>query len=191
MKKILIAFAITSLTLMGCIEQEQNNTSAPSSEIQQDAQEQYITASSADNSVTAQFPVGWFENENEHPYDIQYFSEDQRMTTGVFIYKKEDLASDLSSQEMLELQIDDLRSKRENFIVLEPVETAQLDNKILTTAVYSGEKENAKYHYKFTLVEFTDNPDILVMALQVAIPSDWSKNKPVLEKITQSFQVNS
>lgn len=146
----------------------------------------------ANGPVEFQFPAGWYENKKkDNPYDLQCFSSNERMTTGVFLFAILDLAGDLTSKELLELQIDDLRSKRKDFKILEEEQTVQLEKKTLTTIVYSGEKGPSRYYYRFTLVEFTQNPEILLVVLQVAIPSYWAKHKPILEEITKSARIRS
>jgi hypothetical protein len=113
------------------------------------------------------------------------------MNTGVFLFAKGDLAEDYTAEEIFELQIADLRSKRKNFKVLEEERTVQLEKKTLTTIVFSAEKGSSRYYYKFTLVEFTENPEMILVVLQVSIPSYWEKNKPILEEITKSARIRS
>ena len=144
---------------------------------------------SADGLVEFQFPRGWHENEKDNPYDLQFHSRFERMTTAVFVYKKEDLATDSTPQGLLQSQIEDLRLKRENFVVLEQQMVVNHDEKTLTTVVYSGDKSASNYFYKFTLIEFSENPEILVVVLQVSIPSYWAKHKPILEEIVKSARI--
>lgn len=150
---------------------------------------QYVAT--ANGPVEFQFPAGWHENEEEHPFDLQWLSNDQRTNTGVFLFAKEDLAEDFAPSTLFERQIDDLRSKRKNFDALEPKRVVKVGNKTLTTAVFSGEKDSSRAFYRFTLIEFADNPEWLPFVLQVSIPSYWEKTKPVLEGITASARIRS
>ena len=190
MKKVLLAVALLGLTVVACTVREPPNSRENSIvEEQKESESQSVTL--ADGLIELQFPSRWYENESEHPYDLQYFSKNQSMTTGIFVYKLEDLAGDSTPQRMLAWHIDDLKSKRENFTVKEPEQTASLGEKTITTAVYSGDKDGSRYYYKFTLVEFAESPAQFLVALQVAIPSQWSKSKPILEEITRSVTFSS
>lgn len=174
MKRFFVTVAI--LTTAGC-------ALGPS----KDAGSQYFAT--ADGSVEFQFPAGWHKAKDDNPYDLQCFSGDERMTTGVFQFAKRDLAEGAPTHKLLEKQVDDLRSKREDFKTLEEEQVVRLEKKTLTTLVYSGEKDSSSYYYRFTLIEFTENPEVLLIVLQVAIPSLWTKDKPILEEITKSARI--
>lgn len=145
----------------------------------------------SDGRVELQFPAGWKEEKGNHPFDLQCMSSDESMTTGVFLFAKEDLAEDVKAQELLKMQVDDLKSKRKNFQLLEEEQKLQLADKTLTTVVYSGEKGPSKYYYRFTLIEFAGNPDWKAVVLQVAFPSQWTEHKPILDAITKSARLRS
>ena len=150
---------------------------------------QYFAA--ANGPVEFAFPAGWYKNREEHPFDLQCFSRDGRMNTGVFLFSKEDLAEKVVPRELLERQIRDLGSKRHNFKVVEEEQVVQLEGKRLTAVVYSGEKGPSRDYYRFTLVEFADSPALIPIVLQVSIPSYWPQNKSVLEAITASARIKS
>ncbi len=145
----------------------------------------------ANGPVEFTFPAGWYKNPKEHPFDLQCFSKHERMNTGVFLFAKEDLAQDVAPRELLELQIQDLASKRKNFEVVEEEQVIQLEGKRLTTVVFAGEKGSSRDYYRFTLVEFTGTPALIPVVLQVSIPSYWHDNKPILEAITASARTTS
>jgi hypothetical protein len=147
--------------------------------------------STANGPVEFEFPVGWFQNPAKHPYDLQCFSKDESLNTGVFLFKRADLAESADPRKILESQIADLRSKRENFTIVEDMRTLPLGDKTLTTVVYSGEKDSMKYNYKFTLIEFTGNPDFLPVLIQVARPSQWASDKAILEEIVRSARIKA
>lgn len=176
MRRLLFALAI--LMMAGCMPKPVENAGS-----------QFFAT--ANGPVELQFPAGWHENEEDHPYDLQCLSKYERMNTGVFLFTKADLAEDFTPEEILDLQIADLESKRKNFKILEERRKVQLEKKTLTTSVFSGEKGSSRYYYKFTLVEFTENPEIILVVLQVSIPSYWAQNKPVLEEITKSARIRS
>lgn len=196
MKKLALAVALTALTTLGCStaeEQTSPNTSTVTT-VKETAEKKVSNnqrVTFANGSLEIEFPKGWSENEKENPFDIQYFDNRQRMNTGVFLYKSEDLAADATPQGTLEFHINDLQSKREKFTILEPEQTESLEGKKLTTAIYSGERNASKNYYKFTLVEFDEDPDQYLVILQVALPSTWRTSKPTLEEITRSAQLNA
>ena len=176
MKRLLVA--LTIILLAGCVPEVAENPAG-----------QYFAT--INGPVEFYFPAGWHENKSKHPFDLQCFSKHERMMTGVFLFAKEDLAEDLHPRDLLELQINDLKSKRNNFIVKEEVQVVQQSGKMMTSVVYSGEKGSSRYYYRFTLVEFVENPRMIPVVLQVAIPSYWDKHKPILEQITQSARIRS
>jgi hypothetical protein len=188
MKKFLIAFSITILTLSGCaagVDRDPNKLSTQ--EEQKD--NEYQNISFANGSIDLEFPSGWYENKDEHPFDLQYFSQNQDTNTGIFLYDLEDLPTNSTPQGIFAAHIDDLKSKRDNFTVLEPEKIERIDDKTLTTIVYSGDKDASNNYYKFTLIEFAKNPTQFLVALQVSVPSEWSKNKPILENIIRSAEM--
>ncbi len=169
---------VTVLLLAGCGQEASKSTT-----------EQYFVTSNG--PVEFLFPEGWHKNQEENPYDLQCFSKHERMNTGVFLFVQEDLAENLKPRDLLQLQIDDLKSKRKNFKIKEEEQIVQVVGKKLTSIVFSGEKGSSRYYYRFALVEFDENPEILAVVLQVAIPSYWTKHKPILEEITKSARVRS
>ena len=134
------------------------------------------------------FPPGWFQNPEKHPYDLQCFSPDEQMNTGVFVYLKVDLAADANPHEILDFQVNDMRSKRRNFTELAAENRVAAAGKTLTSVAYTGEKGMSRYVYRFTLIEFDDDPSQIAVALQIAIPGRWQESEPVLEAITRSVR---
>jgi hypothetical protein len=146
---------------------------------------------STDGLIELECPPGWFKNEDDNPFDLQCFSKDERMTTGVFSFHRMDLAADLTAREVLELQIENVKSKRRNFTVVEEQTVTHYDSKRLTSIVYSGVRLLSNDYYRFTLVEFLNNPETFAVVIQTAIPSDWGRNKGILEDITRSAMQSS
>lgn len=171
-----ILAAVMILSAVGC---------APNSP-EKSASQYFVTTNAP---VEFLFPPGWHNNDEDHPFDLQCLSEDEQMNTGVFLFVTEDLAEAVTPMELFELQIDDMRSKRENFRIFEEVKVVRREAMTLTTAVYSGENGSSRAYYKFTLVEFAENREWVPVLLQVSVPSSWDKNKPVLERIAASGRV--
>jgi hypothetical protein len=147
------------------------------------------TFSTSYDTVELTFPPGWFKNPEEHPFDLQCLSKDQTMNTGVFQFNRMDLEDDLSPKELLKLQVDDIKSRRENFKLVQEENTICDSNMSLTTVVYSGDLEASKYYYRFTYIEFDDEPDTYLVILQICSPSNWKKYAPVFDKITRSTRI--
>lgn len=189
MSKKTIAVAIATLAAIGCATERVQNSGEPPQAIAEEQESGEPVVRVAGSSIGLQFPPGWYENENENPFDIQYFSASRNMNTGVFLYKSEDLASEMTPQGTLAWHIEDIGSKRESFTLVEEQQTRQLEDKTVTDVVYSGDKGAAKFYYKFALVEFDRRPDRFVVVLQIAIPSEWDQNKPVLGQIVRSARV--
>jgi hypothetical protein len=132
------------------------------------------------------FPAGWYANQDEHPYDLQCFSSSKNMNTGVFAFKRIDIAADSNPIDTFWKQVSDLKSKRSGFDEMEALETVQYDDKTVTSITYLGQKDSSRYCYRLSLIEFkTDNSKFAVV-VQVALPSEWEKSKPVLVEITRS-----
>lgn len=144
-----------------------------------------------DGLVELQFPSDWVRNAEQNPFDLQCWSKDERIMTALFMWKREDLAETTQPKQLLERQIEDMRSKRKNFVLVEPETTYRDRDRALTSVVYSGEKDGIRNNYSFTLVEFPANPDVYVVVLQTSFPSGWSRTKPVLEAITRSARTRA
>lgn len=133
------------------------------------------------------FPPGWHRNKESNPYELHCFSKDEDMVTGVFVFKKEDLAATSTPIDILNRQIEDMQSKRRNFKVREPLSRSEKGDSVFTTVTYVGEKDFfSKNHYKFTLIEFKSDANRFAVVLQVGLPGDWKDAKPILEGITNS-----
>lgn len=135
--------------------------------------------------VKLTFPSGHYKNTDDNPYDLQVFSKYMKESTGVFEFLASDLAEDFQAKDIFAMQIADIRSKRKNF---KPYifKSASLDKeKIITTETYTGEKNNFKYVYIFSLIEFKET-GIVVVVLQTSLPSDWNRKKEMLLNIVKS-----
>lgn len=178
LKILYFTLAMLILSLLGC----NNNIERSSSGVS------FITKYAP---IEFQFPSGWYVNKEDNPYDLQCFSKFQEMNTGVFVFKKIDVASDSTPLDILWTQVNDLKSKRRNFELLEDKQNYENDNRIFTTVTYIGDKDSSRYCYKFTLIEFKEDDSKFAVVLQIAMPGQWEKCKPILEKITQSARLLS
>jgi hypothetical protein len=145
----------------------------------------------SDGLVEVVVPDGWRKSVESAPYDLKCVSRDERMSTNVFEFKRQDLSAKSTPRTVFQAQVADLRSKRENFTVVEPEKTTQQGSKRITSVVYVGEKAESRFYYRFTLLESATEASVFAVILQVSIPSDWAANKPILERITLSSQVGA
>lgn len=132
------------------------------------------------------FPAGWYLNPEDNPYDLQCFSQFDRMNTGVFAYKKMDLAADATPLDIFREHVKDLRSKRTNFEQLEAETTVEHEDKTITAVTYLGDRDAKRFCYRMSLIEFRDDDSRFAIVLQVTHPGEWERNKPVLARITRS-----
>jgi hypothetical protein len=132
------------------------------------------------------FPAGWHVNRKENPFDLQCFSRFEDMNTGVFVFKKEDVALDSKPIDIFWTQVNDLKSKRRNFQEVEPLRTHEYDDKTVTSITYLGDKESTRNSYTFSLIEFRADPGTFAVVVQVSLPGDRETNKPIFESIVRS-----
>ena len=132
------------------------------------------------------FPPGWHTNRDDHPYDLQCFSSSKDMNTGVFVFKRIDLAADSEPIDTFWKQVNDLKSKRASFEELEALHTLNYDDKTVTSITYLGDKDSSRYCYQFSLIEFKADNSKFAVVLQVARPGGWEKSKPILGEIVRS-----
>ena len=146
-------------------------------------------------SLRFAIPSNWEVRANPQPYELRFSSANPETVTGIFVYKKEDLAEESTPNALLERQIEVFKSKIKNFKVVEDKQTvtrnfkALADSKVITSALYVGDFEASRYYYYFTLIEPAYNKDVFLLSVQFASPSDWKKMKPVLDAVTLSTQL--
>lgn len=139
--------------------------------------------------VSFEFPNGWFKNPEENPWDLQCFSSSSRLNTGLFLYNLEDLVDKHSPRSLYSDLIEDMKSKRENFVLFENENTLALDSTKITSSTYKAEKDDTKNCYKFSLVEFKNNQNIALVVLQTGFPSEWEQKKGILEGILRTAEL--
>lgn len=144
----------------------------------------------ASGRVELSFPADW-KREEESAFDVQASSKRGRATTGVFEFLRSDVAAHLTPHAVLELQVADMRSKRRNFVRVGDEEKVQEGDRTFTTVLWSGETETSRFHYRFTLIEFASSPELFLVVLQIAAPSDWSKALPIFDGINRSAVVRA
>ncbi len=165
--------AIVILVTLGC-ESRRGPNSAP------------VTFVTKTTPIAFTFPGGWFENMEQHPFDLQCFSPTRSLNTGVFAYRREDIREDLTPLGVLWESVEDLKSKRGGFTELRPLQKLEQDDKTITSIAYSGERDSSQYYYRFSLVEFKSDTSRFALLLQVAHPNGWAAGESVLADVVQS-----
>lgn len=166
--------------LLGCTKPEDR----PSEGGKPDAARLRFVTKSA--PIEFSFPAGWYVNPKNNPFDLQCYDPSNRMNTGVFAFKKVELASDSTPTDIFWQQVNDIRSKRKNFQEKEALQKQEDDDKTVTSVTYLGDKDATRNCYRFSLIEFKRDSSRFAVILQIALVGDWEKTKPILEEICQS-----
>ncbi|MCU9533570.1 hypothetical protein [Streptococcus sp. CSL10205-OR2] len=143
------------------------------------------------NDVQFMTDKRWQVDDEEGPFDLQLWHDSSYM--GVLVYHLSDFNDDLNSAEkLLNFHIDDLKSKRNEFIEVEPLTVVDKQENIkISQVVYSGIKkdESTKFIYFFNMITFDDNPDLVAFVLMTTLPSDFEKEKQEFNDILLSAEL--
>ncbi|HYD42595.1 MAG TPA: hypothetical protein VEB43_17335 [Anaeromyxobacter sp.] len=142
----------------------------------------------ASGRVELRVPAGW-TREAESPFDLQVFSRRRLAMAGFFEFHRGDLAEDVTPHDLLDAQVKDLGSKRDDYHAIAPEERREEGDRTLTSALHAGKHEGTEYRYRYTLVEFRDHPELFLVVLQVAAPENYAKALPVFDALLRSAAV--
>ena len=143
----------------------------------------YVTKYAA---VEFTFPPGWYEDKDEHDYDLRTISPSESMNTGVFAYMRVDIAADATPTDIFWKQINDMKSKTAHFEEFKAIQKIEGVDKTITSIVYKGDEGLGRYCYRFSLIEFKEDASKFAVAIQVATPGRWVESEPVLNEIMNS-----
>lgn len=149
-------------------------------------QTQTISSEQVSMKATVEFPSTWTEGE-KGPFDMQWWSADKSTNSGFFLYRRSDFKEGAQLADMLGFHVDDIGSKRENFKELEAPKPFDHPKSKEIAGVYEGTRNGKTNVYRFAAIEFTDEPELVVVSLQVALPEEWPKSRATLERITASL----
>lgn len=143
------------------------------------------------DEIKIDIPSSWKDRskDEDSPYEALFVSQNNSVTTGVFIFYKGDSGQDFSSGEIFERQIDRIISAAKPNSVISGRKTRQLPGKTVTDTVYSGVFNVSKYCYAFSLVEFDGRDDIFAVCVQICKPALLDEYSSVLEKIADSVSL--
>ena len=144
-----------------------------------------------DDNIKVEFtlPEGWGKNSKKIPYDLQHLAPDRNMNSAIFLYKKVNLAKHTNAQKVLNFHFDDLRNKRKNYELIESQKEIPLEQGKIISKTFAAEKNIGRNYYVVSAIEFEHAPDVILAIIQVSVPSEWKKNKPVLQGILQSAKI--
>jgi hypothetical protein len=186
-KKLLLWLSLALILPLGACsfldaDSDQGSTPAPPV-----VEEEMTPVLLTQGQMSVSFPKDWKLNQETNPYDVQYLSPKGDTNMGIFLYAKEDLAEEDGIQKLLDFHVEDLKSKRQNFKLVEPQTTIETADKTITQVVYSGEKNGGAFYYQFSAIEFKDSNNTIPITLAVSLPSAWDNSKATLAKIHNSF----
>lgn len=184
-RAVAVAASAIVMALLGCDGRNQNSSTRNSADGKEGGSNRvsFITKRAP---IEFLFPAGWHVNPEDNPFDLQCLSRFEEMNTGVFVFKKVDLALDSTPTDIFWTQVNDMKSKRRNFEELEALQKHEYEDKTVTSITYLGDKDSSRNCYTFSLIEFRADNSRFAVVLQVSLPGDWKTSKPVLESITRS-----
>lgn len=121
-------------------------------------------------------------------------SFDLQITNGhayvsVMAYHYIDLPTGVTPQDVLEMQNEDLFSKREHVTTIEETKTESNAQQTITHGLYSAERDGVKNYYASYLVDLPE-AEVFAWVLVTAVPSYLVENQEFLHNIVCSLASN-
>ena len=175
MKKVVIVLMTLCLLFMaGCFVLENDKTPfTPTQKVF--SVENYRLQVTADST---------FREATGGSFDLQITNDSAYIS--IMAYKYMDLPDDMTPQEVLEIQNEDLFSKREAVTVIEEPETQTFSRYVMTRALHSAQRDGVKNYYATYLVDFPEE-EVLAWVLVTAMPSYMEENRTFLHNIVCSL----
>ena len=174
------------LALSGCKERKQRERPERAPGAEGVTKREYQLFRTMGTPIEFSFPPDWHRVESGHPYDLQCVAANERMVTNVFVYDRAELATTSTPANVLSRQVEDLKSRRSNFAILNDPENFRDEDRSFTTVTYTGDTEGGSNCFRFTLIEFDALQSHFAIVLQTALPEDWSESETVLDRIARS-----
>lgn len=188
MRKAIWAGIILCLTA-GCSPAERpGQAKAPAQQEEETETAAAETAVSTDGSLTMTIPEGWEAYEDPDPYDLRLKSS--KGYTGVFVYGDGDFDEGTEAGEVLDYQIQDLMSLREEVAVYRDLETETLEGRVITRITYTGKKDLTENIYHFSLVDF-ESEDKFAVIIQSSLPEEFEGNLEELNTMVESVKLTA
>lgn len=149
--------------------------------------EPYVASN--DGLIEQKVPTGWQHNKKT-PFNLQLISGASQLSSGAFVLQRQAFDPAVFNPEvLLNQQIDELKSKRDKVINLEPRVTITRDGKTIAVESFVGEKSGVKGHYRVSVISFSTSPNVLVTMVQASTPEAWIKGKAALDEIVYSTRI--
>ena len=126
-----------------------------------------------------------FKEDTDGEFDLQITNDDCYIS--VMTYKYVDISEDLMPMDVFDMQNDALFETRDNVAVIEKAITQTLENKSITKALFSAEKNKIKTYYEAYLIDIPEN-ETLSWVLVSAMPSYIKENKEFIDNIVCSLE---
>lgn len=144
------------------------------------------TAVSADGSLIMEVREGWEVYEDPAPYDLRLKSS--KGYTGVFVYNYTDFEEGTEAGEVLDYQIEDLMSRRDEVSVYQEQKSRTLEDRIITQITYAGKKDLAENIYHFSLVDF-ESEEKFAVVIQSTLPENFESILEELNAMVESVKL--
>lgn len=125
-----------------------------------------------------------FEEKTGGSYDLQITNGNTYIS--IMAYKYIDLPSNLTPQDVYDMQNEDLFNKRTAVKNIEKAKTQTIGQRVITSALYSAEKNGSKNYYASYLIDFP-NAEVFAWVLVTAVPSYLNENRDFLHNIVCSL----
>lgn len=125
-----------------------------------------------------------FQDKTAGSYDLQLTNG--RTYIGIMAFKYIDLPTGVTPLDVLDMQNEDLFSKRTNVTTVEEAKTQSLPQGTVTHALFSGEKDGNKNYYASYLIDMPD-AQTFAWVLVSGMPSYITENREYLNTIVCSL----
>ncbi len=125
-----------------------------------------------------------FKEDTDGEFDLQITNDECYIS--VMTYKYIDISEDLTPMDVFDMQNDALFEARDNVKIIEKAATQTLENKSVTKALFSAEKDKIKNYYAAYLIDIPEN-ETLSWVLVSAMPTYINENKEYLDTIVCSL----
>lgn len=154
-----------------------------------------VSAKSAENKTVFQtkdsafafsFEDDWHQIKEDNNQDLKCCSYIKDAAAVAIVYEEDDIPKNGISEDLLDMQVEDLTHKTQDFHVIEDKTVEKKDEKKFTSVCYEGKDDGDTFYYYLTLTEFEDSCDKYVMSIFIVSPGDWDTYKEELKETAQS-----
>ncbi len=134
------------------------------------------------------FLIDGYEDIKDDTADLKCKSDDDVYML-VFVYNIKDFKLGTTKKDVLDMQIEDLMSKRKN-----PKEEAKLEeiearDKTIYQKIYTADKNNSRFMYCFNVIDFEENEDLFAFVLFSSSVSYGEKNTEKYNDILKTAEI--